>query len=191
MSMNPSPKCIIVTGRPGSGKTTLSKKLAERLYLPLISRDAIKEGYVNSYGIKHNQLPSDTNEHVSKFFFEMVVQHLAANVSVVIEAAFQHKLWSENIDPIKQLSELFVVICKVDEQLAAQRHLQRGLDDPRREFFHGDQQVTIYKETGVMAPPEVYSVLHLDAPTIEVSTEREYSPSLDDLLNFLQSPSTQ
>jgi hypothetical protein len=59
--MNRKPKCIIITGRPGAGKTTLAKKLGERLSMPVISRDEIKEGYVNTYGVKHDQLPPDTN----------------------------------------------------------------------------------------------------------------------------------
>ena len=46
--MSRKPKCIIITGQPGSGKTTLAKKLGERLWMPVISRDEIKEGYVNT-----------------------------------------------------------------------------------------------------------------------------------------------
>ncbi|MBA4125068.1 MAG: hypothetical protein H0X72_21705 [Acidobacteria bacterium] len=42
--MNSKPKCIIVTGRAGAGKTTLSKKLGRQLWMPVISRDEIKEG---------------------------------------------------------------------------------------------------------------------------------------------------
>ncbi|MEM1446573.1 MAG: AAA family ATPase, partial [Planctomycetota bacterium] len=49
------PYCIIVTGRPGSGKTTLASKLASELWMPFISRDAIKEGYVNTHGVPHTQ----------------------------------------------------------------------------------------------------------------------------------------
>ncbi len=47
LKMENQPKCIIVTGRPASGKTTLAWILVKKLNLPLISRDALKEGYVN------------------------------------------------------------------------------------------------------------------------------------------------
>jgi hypothetical protein len=31
------------------------------LYLPKVTRDEIKEGYVSTFGVKHDQLPEDTN----------------------------------------------------------------------------------------------------------------------------------
>jgi adenylate kinase family enzyme len=71
--MNEKPKCIIVTGRAGSGKTTLAKQLGEHLWMPVISRDQIKEGYVNTYGVKHDRLPADTDRLVTDFFFEIVI----------------------------------------------------------------------------------------------------------------------
>ena len=56
--------------------------------MPVVSRDEIKEGYVNTFGVKHDELPEDTNKVVSTFSFEVVNKNLTNNVSVVIEAAF-------------------------------------------------------------------------------------------------------
>ena len=38
------PTLIVVTGRPGSGKTTLAHALAREIRCPAICRDEIKEG---------------------------------------------------------------------------------------------------------------------------------------------------
>ena len=51
------PRLIAVTGRPGSGKTTLARALAQRLRLPAVIRDEIKEGYVRTQGCPCAELP--------------------------------------------------------------------------------------------------------------------------------------
>ena len=186
--MSSRPKCIIVTGRPGSGKTSLSRKLARRLWMPVISRDEIKEGYVNTHGVKHDQLPPETNAVVSDFFFELVNRSLAGKISVVIEAAFQHKVWEPRMPAILELSSPFIIVCSVDPMVAARRHLQRGLDDPNREFYHGDKRVEVYRETGKMAPPGEYAAPDFDVPTIHVSTEAEYSPGMDEIVRRIRGP---
>lgn len=180
--MSNKPKCIIVTGRGGSGKTTLSKKLAQRLWMPVISRDEIKEGYVNTFGVKHDQLPSDTNGIVSNFFFETVNQYLTNKISVIIEAAFQHKVWETRISKMVELSRPFLIVCSLEAEVAAKRHLERGLADSRREFYHGDKRVSEFRDTGVIAPPDDYEVPKLNVPTIHVLTQGGYDPSLDEIV---------
>ena len=184
--MSSQPKCIIVTGRPGSGKTSLSKKLGQRLWMPVLSRDEIKEGFVNTHGVKHDQLPADTNAVVSDLFFELVNQCLAGKVSIVIEAAFQHKVWEPRMPRILELSTPFIIVCMVDPMVAAKRHLQRGLDDPSREFYHGDKRVEVYRETGEMAPPGKYAAPDFEVPTVHVSTEDGYSPAMDDIVKRIR-----
>ncbi len=124
--MNQKPRCIIVSGRPGSGKTTLAGELSRRLYLPKLSRDEIKEGYVNTFNVKHDQLPKDTNGRVNDVFFEITLNLLKGNVSVVIEAAFQHKLWNLVMPQIQQVAQAYIVVCDLDAETSARRHLDRG-----------------------------------------------------------------
>src|SRR5438874_8601927 len=111
--MKRKPKCIIITGRPGSGKTTFAKKLGERLWMPVISRDEIKEGYVNTFGVKHDQLPNDTDLIVTNFFFDVVDQYLTNNVSIIIEAAFQHKVWQPRMARIAEIASPLIIVCSI------------------------------------------------------------------------------
>ena len=185
--MNSKPKCIIVTGRAGAGKTTLSKKLGRQLWMPVISRDEIKEGYVNTFGVKHDQLPPDTDGFVSNFFFDTVCQYLTNKVSVIIEAAFQHAVWESRMPKILELSNPFIIICSVDEETAAHRHLQRGLANPRWEFYHEDKRVSLYRATGEIGTPQPYMAPNFNVPTLYVLTESDYSPNLDEIAHQIQS----
>jgi predicted kinase len=185
--MDSKPKCIIVTGRAGSGKTTLSKKLGQQLWMPVISRDEIKEGYVNTFGVKHDQLSPDTDGVVSNFFFNIVCQYLANKVSVIIEAAFQHAVWESRMPKIIELSDPYIILCSIDVEIAAQRHLQRGLANPRREFYHEDKRVSLYRVTGEIGTPRPYVAPNFNVPTLKVLTESDYSPSLDEITHQIQS----
>jgi hypothetical protein len=189
--MNEKSKCIIVTGRAGAGKTTLSKKLGEQLWMPVISRDEIKQGYVNTFGFKHDQLPPGTDGLVTDFFFSIVNQYLRAQISVVIEAAFQHHVWEPRLPKILELASPTIVLCSIDSILAARRHLERGLKNPEREFYHGDNRVVHYRKTGEFLLPADYQAPELDVPTIQVSTDGEYVPGVDEIVKQIQSSDAQ
>ena len=150
--------------------------------MPVISRDEIKEGYVNTFGVKHNQLPSNTNGIVSNSFFTIVYQYLTSKVSIIIEAAFQHKVWESKLPKILDVSNPYFVVCTIDGEMAARRHLFRGLSDPGREFYHGDKSIAVYRTTGEMTPPVHYVAPNFEVPTIHVLTESDYSPCLDEIV---------
>jgi predicted kinase len=183
--MDNKPKLIIVTGRPGSGKTTLSKELGRLLYLPLVNRDEIKEGYVNTFSVRHDELPDDTNKIASEVFFENIELLLTKNVSVIAEAAFQHRVWEPQITRFAEYSDVVLIVCEIDPQVAADRHLERGMNDPNRGFFHGDKRVAHFKETGVVLSPAEYEPPKLEVCTIKVSTLNGYDPPLEEIRKLL------
>jgi adenylate kinase family enzyme len=58
------PKLIIVSGKPGSGKSALARIPAKEIRCPLISRDEPKEGYINTVKVEHSKI--EENEPVPK-----------------------------------------------------------------------------------------------------------------------------
>ena len=183
-TMTSRARCIIVTGRPGSGKTTLARELSKSLHMPMLSRDLIKEGYVSTFGVSHDRLPSDTNRRVTNLFFSTARSLLEGNVSVVVEAAFQHRVWQETIPAWSIAGDPCFIICEADPTLCAQRHLGRGLMDPTREFYHGDKRVKVFRETGEFRGPGDYSPPSFDLPTLRVVTTDGYSPELAAIRDF-------
>ena len=84
---------------------------------------------------------------------------------------------------IFKLASPMIVLCSVESEVAARRHLQRGLENPNREFYHGDGRVAYYRKTGEFLPPHnSYSAPKFNLPTIEVSTDGEYVPGLDEII---------
>lgn len=149
--------------------------------MPLVSRDEIKEGYVNTFGVKHNKLPSDANARATELFFRLVQHYLEEQVSIVIEAAFQHGVWESTLPAMQALASVCIVLCDIDDAVAARRYLERGLAEPEREYYHGDNMVVHYRKTGETLPYSVWTPPDLDVPTFKISTNGEYVPSIKEI----------
>jgi adenylate kinase family enzyme len=84
------PTLVVVTGPPGAGKTTIAAALRERLGLPLIAKDALKEALGDA-------LAFDGDRHESQRLgvatfqmqFAVVRELLATHVSVIVEGNFR------------------------------------------------------------------------------------------------------
>jgi adenylate kinase family enzyme len=175
------PYLLVVTGRPGAGKTTFAKELGKQLCLPVISRDEIKEGYVHTFGESHSRLPEETNKIVTDIFFQTINNLADANVSLVAEAAFQHKVWESKLNMLNEKTRLFMLICKVqDDAIYLERFINRRLENPMREYFHGDNGVELSRR-GDKLDLLTYDEPHLDVPTIYIDTTGDYTPTIKEL----------
>jgi predicted kinase len=163
-----SPTLIVVTGRPGSGKTTLVRALAQSIRCPAICRDELKEGLLNTTG----GTKGDVAWPVYKTFFDTIELLLSRRITLIAEAAFQHKLWAPKLEPLRASAAIRIIVCTIPPDLAAARRENRHHADPAREQFH---------------PPvigEEYDPPHLDVPTLSVDTSEGYQPGLESIIAF-------
>jgi predicted kinase len=174
----------VITGRPASGKTTLSRIVSHRLHCPLLSRDEFKEGRINTALTTHTDLVEPLDFEVYETFFDTVNLLIDRNISIVIEAAFQHKLWEPKLTPLIDKCYLKIVVCNTGLENTVQRFIDRLSVDISRDYYHGDRQLQqgydqLTDSLLKYMPPT------LDVPTIQVDTANQYEPRIEEILSFL------
>lgn len=167
------PALIVVTGQPGSGKTTLAVPLSQAIRCPRISRDEIKEGLINSIG-QGGAPGDDIARRAYETFFDTVELFLHRGVTLIAEAAFQHKLWAPKLQPLREIARVRIIVCLVTPELARSRRLERSEADRERLRFHPDP----------MAWLKQYDPPHLDVPTLMVDCSSGYVPSMEAIIAF-------
>lgn len=179
------PLLIVVTGRPASGKTTLAHILSKEIKYPLLSRDELKEGYINTLDIEHYQLDNSAAWHIYNSFFEAIDLLISKDISLIAEAAFQDKLWRPKLLHLSDRAEIKVIICNTSPDIAKTRFADRLLNDPGRNRFHGDKFLNSAKEQDRLMT-EHYEPVNIDTPTLEVDTTENYNPGLGEIVSFIK-----
>ena len=184
------PTLVVVSGPPGSGKTTLASKIANAVGCPAICRDEIKEGMVHATpGFSPGAAVTDElSRRTLPAFFGVLELLLRSGVTTVAEAAFQDRLWRPGLEPLCGLARIRIVHCMVQADAAFQRSLQRGAENPLRRAHTdprpGDADDFIRRH-------HTFDRITLDAPGIEVDTTDGYRPALGQVVAFINDPSSE
>jgi predicted kinase len=183
-----SPTLVVVSGPPGSGKTTLAHELSKGIGCPAICRDEIKEGMAQAHGREFQGAPGDPlTQRTFPLFFEVLRVLLEGRATVVAEAAFQDRLWREGLAPFEGLAHLRIVHCKVDPEVAAERAARRvAVEEKRR--AHGDSLARLGVDEWKQAY-QAFERVSLPAPAIEVDTTSGYEPELSEVITFVSAHS--
>jgi predicted kinase len=179
-----SPTLIVVSGPPGSGKTTLAYAIARAVPCPAICRDEIKEGLVHTEGGDKPVWGGPVSQRTFETFFGVLRLFLSAGVTVVAEAAFQNKLWRPELEPMLGLAEIRIVHCLVDPAHARERIARHLADQDASRACHSDPELLEALDSGELSL-ESFDPISLFAPSIRVDTTDGYDPDLDHVIAFV------
>ena len=109
---------VLISGLPGSGKTTVASPLAQALDLPLIARDSIKETLWDSLGAGDLAWSRKLGAASAEVFWRLAAEARAAVLDNFFHRAFTHRL--EALD-----GPLIEVHCSCPPDLALERYQSR------------------------------------------------------------------
>jgi predicted kinase len=179
------PRLTVVSGPPGSGKTTLAHQIAQELGYPAIIRDEIKQGMVDATPGYEPGASDPLNLPTLRAFFDVLAVLLRARVTLVAEAAFQDRLWRPNLEPFVELAQIRLIRCTVDAAIAHERIAHRAAHTHRA--AHADRELLKAITAGEHSL-DTFGWIRMDLPTLTVDTTNGYEPSLPDIVAFAAAP---
>ena len=179
------PTLVLVSGVPGSGKTTLAEELGRRVPVPVLCKDAIKEGISLTEGASATFGGPIAQRSFSSLFASANVL-VDAGCSLIVEAAFHRSPFATEAASLLAKAAPRVICCKVDATVAAQRYEERALAGGVRRFAHPDELMIERMRSGRF-PWDDYDLAPLDLPSLVVDTTNGYAPGLDAIVEFVTS----
>lgn len=136
------PTLIAVSGAPGTGKTTLGRRLAADLQLPYFGKDLIKEALFDSLGAKDREWSARLGVASIRLLFELIEGQLRAGRSLVAESNYRREYDVPRFEAFREryTFRMVEVHCKADRQVLFSRLEQRS-DSGERHAGHADREV--------------------------------------------------
>ena len=177
------PVLIIVHGRPATGKTTIARELAERLHIPLITKDDIKESLFESLGWSDRAWSRKLGAATYRILMYVAESSLKAGRSLMLESNFPF----ESNPEFQALAErtpfhAVQVICQAAPQTISER-FERRQGGGTRHPGHAAPDLMDEMRRGEHTSPTV--PLELLGEVLEIDTNDFQSIDLDSLVERL------
>ena len=120
-------KLIVITGHPGSGKTSVAKAISTMYGIPFISKDTLKECIFDTLGSSDKQWSLKVSAAAHRITDKIIENHLEIGGSIIIESNFKPEIDSTRFTEIieRYNAECLQLLCVASPEVLYERWVGR------------------------------------------------------------------
>jgi predicted kinase len=162
------PTLIISTGHPGSGKTSIAKRLSKQYHTAFVSKDALKERIFDALGSDDKTWSLKVSGASHRIMDDVVGQILQSGNSVIVESNFKPEIDSERFTAIteKYNAKCVQILCFADGNTLFERWNERIQNEERHEGHV--EEISLEQIRQDLSAP--YHPLNLSGELIQLNT---------------------
>jgi predicted kinase len=181
------PALVIVSGAPGSGKTTLAQRLSGDLRLPLLDKDRLKETLADAMGVPAD-VPASMRlgDGAYAVLYLTVASLLGAGCGAVVESNFRRGVSEPDLLPlVGRGNDACLIHCTAAAATLTARYAERFARGERH-AVHLDADRAAGLADDLAAGR--FDPLELPIPTLVVDTTDRLRPPYEAIREFAASP---